>query len=271
MASGEAAPSGGLGPASDPLSLFMQQRRTSPVSPAGSQGVPSPAGAAVPSASSSQPKSPAGPLSLFDVESSLGRNVSARHGADAQASSHERLECALAPGSNVTFPTITEICELLSARPADVPGAVEILLRSLGPRSLPRRRLKALTILNEVVHDEIVAAHVRRAPGALSILQQLQDTRGTGLGAEADGQIRMFSTELERRIFLAPAEEAPRPRAAAAPRPQAPTPQARGSGLGTGLEDLDPFRRGAQAGGWPARSQASQTYSSLGTENEEWD
>lgn len=200
------------GPASppDPLSMFMQQRKKDPVSPGSSKGTPSPAGATAASEPSSQPLAPASKSLLFDIESSLGQHISARRlgtealGSDAETSPHGQLECLLAPGSNVDFPTITEICEMLSSRPAEVAGAVEILFRALGPRSLPRRRLKALTILNELVHDANVATQVRRAPGALPILQQLQGTRGTGLGAEADGQIRMFSTELERRIFQAP-------------------------------------------------------------------
>lgn len=196
----------------DPLRLFMEQRKTSnPVSPS-SKGT-SPTGGEVPPEPGSQPSSqPTSPH--FDVESSLGRHISARHleaqasGGDSPISPHGKLECALAPGSNVDFPTITEICESLMARPSEASGAVEILFRALGPKSLPRRRFKALTILNELVYDPNVALLVKRAPGSLSILQRLQTTRRSGLGESADEQIRMFSTELERRIFTTQVEEA---------------------------------------------------------------
>lgn len=208
-AEAEGGGDGPSAPVADPLSLLLQQRRN-PVSPASAKGPPTPAGANAqpPFQGRSQPTSPL--AHLFDVESSLGKEVSARH-LDAQASgeewtvsTHGRLECALAPGSNVDFPTITEISEALLERPSDVPGTVEILCRALGLRSLPRRRLKALTILNELVYDTNVSAHVKRAPGAMVILQQLQGTRGSGLGAEADGQIRMFATEIERICFQEP-------------------------------------------------------------------
>jgi len=188
----------------------MKQRKSvgNPVSPGGVDEPPTSAGgasaAAAAGAGRSQPPTPTSPL--FDIEGSLGRGNSARHqatgGSSSLAGPHDRIECALAPGSNVDFPTITEVCELLSARPDDVPGAVEILLQSLGARSLPRRRLKALTILNELVYDAHVARHVWQYPGALQLFQPLQACRGTGLGREADEQIRMFATELERRVFV---------------------------------------------------------------------
>jgi len=258
---------GGSAPV-DPLRMFMSQRKDSSSNPVSPSGVSvKSAGANVPPATgSSQPPTPTSPH--FDIESSLGSGISSRHqatvGGDLEHTPHARLECALAPGSNVDFPTITEICETLSARPDDVPGAVDILLNSLGPKSLPRRRLKALTILNELMYDDKVAYHVRRWRGALQFLQPLQACRGSGLGTEADGQIRMFATELDRRLFSQPEEPAPNPGAfkpagtqLSGPRlagPQAPVdgrvaggPQAPVDGRVAGEAAADVFREGKQA------------------------
>lgn len=214
----------------DPLSRFLVQRKKTdvnidvpPPSPTRSQNSASQIGSSSnpisPSSLSSSHLSPA----HFDVEGSLGNDVSARRLASTPAGSEHlsptssaRLECALAPGSNVDFPTITEVCEQLNANPQDVAHCVEILVKALGERSLPRRRLKSLTILNELVYDKNVAEHFQKMPYVLAMLRRLQTARGTGLGPAADEQIRMFSTELERKVFP---DAADLPAAEAAPAP----------------------------------------------------
>merc|ERR1719378_363996 len=98
---------------------------------------------------------------------------------------------------------ITDICERVAAEPREATEAVQLLLGAFGDRGAhPRRRLKALTIMNELVYDERACAELRAAPGAREALQELQQTRDTGLGDATDEHMRMFATELERVCFL---------------------------------------------------------------------
>mmetsp|Transcript_110828 Transcript_110828/g.213525 ORF Transcript_110828/g.213525 Transcript_110828/m.213525 type:complete len:470 (-) Transcript_110828:49-1458(-) len=151
---------------------------------------------------------------LFDVAATLGRNQRKVTGAqsvddagaeqisDSALTTRQRIENALAASSNVDFPTVTEICERVAAQPQEAKEAVLLLLRVFSDRNCHfRRRLKALTIMHELVYDQRAAEELRAAPSALGSLRDLQQTHNTGLGDDADGHIRMFATELERRCY----------------------------------------------------------------------
>jgi len=195
------------------LSLLLSQRRkesttSAPASPSAAaragtrQGSP-------PSPGSGQPdRGKSNVESLFDVETSLGREVSSRHGhagailGDSADTAMRRIERALAPGSNVDFPTVADISERVLAVPEEAAQAVRILVSAFSDeRAPPRRRLKALTIMNELAYDARAAEELRAHPDLLPSLRRLQAARNTGLGEAADAQIRMFATELQRRCL----------------------------------------------------------------------
>eukprot|EP00928_Gymnodinium_smaydae_P011244 TRINITY_DN14174_c0_g1_i3.p1 TRINITY_DN14174_c0_g1~~TRINITY_DN14174_c0_g1_i3.p1 ORF type:complete len:875 (+),score=169.74 TRINITY_DN14174_c0_g1_i3:347-2626(+) len=97
---------------------------------------------------------------------------------------------------------VTEICEQVAREPRQVAEAVRLLHDAFaengGP---PRRKLKALTIMHELMYDKNAAAELREVHGARNALWKLQSTHNSGLGESADEQIRMFATEIERTCF----------------------------------------------------------------------
>jgi len=197
----------------DPLSLLLNQRSkksttSAPASPSTAAAAGTRQGSP-PSPGSGQPnRGKSNVESLFDVESSLGRDVSSRHGhagaitGDSADTAMRRIERALAPGSNVDFPTVADISERVLAVPEEATQAVRILVGAFSDeRTPPRRRLKALTIMNELAYDARAAEELRARPDLLPSLRRLQAARNTGLGEAADAQIRMFATELQRRCL----------------------------------------------------------------------
>lgn len=122
------------------------------------------------------------------------------------------VQAALLPGSSVNFPQITEICERAAAEPCELEGAVWFLVGALrdGYADL-RKKLKALTISNEMMYDEAAVAIFRASPGLPEALERLRGTKNTGLGAAVDDNIRMLATEVDRICF----SEGGRPRARA--------------------------------------------------------
>jgi len=109
---------------------------------------------------------------------------------------------ALSPGSNVDFPMITNICERVARQPREAAEAVRLLHGAFSEQQAPpRRRLKAITIMHELIHDQRAVSEFHEVPGARDALWQLQSTHGTGLGDSADEQVRMFATEVEKACF----------------------------------------------------------------------
>eukprot|EP00931_Biecheleriopsis_adriatica_P041553 TRINITY_DN23740_c0_g1_i1.p1 TRINITY_DN23740_c0_g1~~TRINITY_DN23740_c0_g1_i1.p1 ORF type:complete len:837 (+),score=167.88 TRINITY_DN23740_c0_g1_i1:25-2511(+) len=156
----------------------------------------------------------------FDVESSLGRvplggpspsSSSTPQQASLQGAASlphsaltvgEQIFQALAAGSTVDFPMVTEICERVSKEPREAPEAVRLLVDAFADRKGPaRRKLKALTIMNELMYDMRAVDEVRNVHGVRDALWSLQATAGTGLGSGPDEQIRMFATEVEKKVF----------------------------------------------------------------------
>lgn len=146
---------------------------------------------------------------LLDVDRTLGSGMAeptCRASDDILGESAltagQRISNALAASSNVDFPMITDICERVFAAPQEAAEAVELLVQAFGDRTAhPRRRLKALTIMHELVYDQRARAELRDAEGARQALEELQQARNTGLGDATDEHIRMFATELERLCF----------------------------------------------------------------------
>ncbi|CAE7413868.1 MTMR2, partial [Symbiodinium microadriaticum] len=146
---------------------------------------------------------PAKGLFDFDVESTLSRKPAFTSGGEpAEPTIGERIFQALAAGSNVDFPTVTEICDRVAKEPREVPEAVRLLAGAFAEKGgLPRRKLKALTIMNELLYDKRAEAELRQVHGVRDALWTLQTTSNSGLGPEADEQIRMFATEVEKKCF----------------------------------------------------------------------
>ncbi|CAE7242697.1 MTMR2 [Symbiodinium sp. CCMP2592] len=103
---------------------------------------------------------------------------------------------------------VTEICDRVAKEPREaalaiaVPEAVRLLAGAFAEKGgLPRRKLKALTIMNELLYDKRAEAELRQVHGVRDALWTLQTTSNSGLGPEADEQIRMFATEVEKKCF----------------------------------------------------------------------
>jgi len=165
--------------------------------------------------------------SLFDVQSSLGGAGTAASpssaGGGRSFSVTDRINQALAPASNVDFPMVTEICEALTSDPSATSDAIRLLCNSFSePRGPPRKKLKALTIMNELKHDPRAAQEVKKVPGARDALWELQSFSGSGLGNSVDEQIRMFATEIEKTCYGSAGDPfaMPAPRADTSAMPQ---------------------------------------------------
>eukprot|EP00929_Paragymnodinium_shiwhaense_P102213 TRINITY_DN65409_c0_g1_i1.p1 TRINITY_DN65409_c0_g1~~TRINITY_DN65409_c0_g1_i1.p1 ORF type:complete len:901 (+),score=109.13 TRINITY_DN65409_c0_g1_i1:69-2705(+) len=172
----------------DPLSSLLQQKK-----PVANDSV---AAAPPPTNSASSNNS-----SFFDVETSLGARPSL-FGDPSEETIGERIYRALAPATNVDFPMITEICERAAKEPREATEAVRLLASAFSEARGPaRRKLKALTIMNELMHDKRAAKELGDVRGAREALWSLQTTRDSGLGPSVDEQIRMFATEIERTCF----------------------------------------------------------------------
>lgn len=145
-------------------------------------------------------KAPAkGRLFDFDVESTLSKKIAPPAGAEQTVGEH--LFNALAAGSNVDFPKVTEICERVAKEPQEAAEAVRLLAGAFAENGPPRRKLKALTIMNELLYNPRAVEEMRRVVGVRDTLWKLQATSNSGLGDASDEQIRMFATEVEKKCF----------------------------------------------------------------------
>ncbi|CAE7255800.1 unnamed protein product [Symbiodinium natans] len=102
----------------------------------------------------------------------------------------------------VDFPQITEICELLAAKPQEAPEAVKLLVSALRDKDAPvRKKLKALTITNEMLYDERAVLCFREAPSLPAALATLRVLQDSGLSEYVDENIRMLATEIDKVCF----------------------------------------------------------------------
>eukprot|EP00445_Apocalathium_hangoei_P004250 CAMPEP_0203856284 /NCGR_PEP_ID=MMETSP0359-20131031/10089_2 /ASSEMBLY_ACC=CAM_ASM_000338 /TAXON_ID=268821 /ORGANISM="Scrippsiella Hangoei, Strain SHTV-5" /LENGTH=585 /DNA_ID=CAMNT_0050772877 /DNA_START=86 /DNA_END=1839 /DNA_ORIENTATION=- len=112
------------------------------------------------------------------------------------------VRAALLPGSNVNFPQITEICERTISQPQELEGAVRLLVAALRDRYADfRKKLKALTISNEMMYDDTAVAYFQACFGLSETLTALRGARGSPLGAAMDENIRMLATEIDKTCF----------------------------------------------------------------------
>lgn len=112
------------------------------------------------------------------------------------------VRSALLPGSNVNFPQITEICERIAAEPPEGLQAVQLLVAAMRDVNAPfRKKLKALTISNELLYDDKAVACFRTFAGFQQALMALRVVQNTGLTAYVDENIRMLATEVEKVCF----------------------------------------------------------------------
>lgn len=110
---------------------------------------------------------------------------------------------ALAPESNVDFPKLTEICERAEKQPAELNQAVIDLVRTLRDQHYPmRKKLKALTIVNEMCYDERAVGMLSQAQRFQEDLQKLRNVYNSDLGTQGDENVRMLATEIEKNCFF---------------------------------------------------------------------
>jgi len=122
--------------------------------------------------------------------------------APPPASAAGLVRAALLPSSNVNFPQITEICERVAAEPPEAAEAVGLLVYALRDNYAPyRKKLKALTISNEMMYDELARSTFRTVDGLQEVLGVLRSVRNSGLGSAMDDNIRMLATEIEKNCF----------------------------------------------------------------------
>ncbi|CAK9005030.1 unnamed protein product [Durusdinium trenchii] len=109
---------------------------------------------------------------------------------------------ALLPGSKVDFPQITEICELISEKPQEASEAIRLLVAAMRDKDVPfRKKLKALTITNEMLYDERAVLGFREVPGLQPALTTLRAVKDSGLSEYVDENLRMLATEVEKVCF----------------------------------------------------------------------
>lgn len=112
------------------------------------------------------------------------------------------VRAALLPDTSVNFPVITEICDRIADNPAERGAAVEFLGVSLADAYAPfRKKLKALTIANEMMYDPScvdVFRSIDRLHEALGVLRTVRDS---GLSNHVDENIRMLATEIDKVCF----------------------------------------------------------------------
>ncbi len=77
---------------------------------------------------------------------------------------------------NLDFPTITDICETANEAPYEISESVRLLGQAL--REGSRSKLKAVTLLNEMLYDSRVAWCVSQDRNLLAMVKQLQGFRG---------------------------------------------------------------------------------------------
>ncbi|CAE8647845.1 unnamed protein product, partial [Polarella glacialis] len=123
--------------------------------------------------------------------------------AEERASAAGLLAEALAPGSRVDFPCVTEICQRVADRPAESRRGMDLLFSALADKATHqdarRRKLKALTIAHELLYDENVLQEFASRPlEPLILLESLAEC--SGLGEQAEETIRMLASEVRRRV-----------------------------------------------------------------------
>lgn len=110
---------------------------------------------------------------------------------------------ALLPGSKVDFPQITEICDLVGGSfPQEGPEAIKVLVTAMRDKDVPfRKKLKALTITNEMLYDERAVLGFREMPGLQPALANLRAVKDSGLSEYVDENLRMLATEVDKVCF----------------------------------------------------------------------
>jgi len=116
-------------------------------------------------------------------------------------SAADLAKAALQPGSNVSFPQITEICERCEAEPVEVLAAVGVLSAALSSGQSMRQTLQALTIANEMMYNDQAVYAFQAEPGLYEALQRLRCVRDSGLGLAVDENVRMLATEVSKICF----------------------------------------------------------------------
>mmetsp|Transcript_97707 Transcript_97707/g.173153 ORF Transcript_97707/g.173153 Transcript_97707/m.173153 type:complete len:453 (+) Transcript_97707:86-1444(+) len=118
---------------------------------------------------------------------------------------------ALLPGSSVNFPQITEICERIVEEPSEARDAVNLLTAALSDTYASfQKKLKALTICNEMMYDDSLVIMFSSAERLRDALLALRSARDTGLGAPIDENIRMLATEVDKVVFPLDGQQQPK-------------------------------------------------------------
>eukprot|EP00747_Dinoflagellata_sp_TGD_P033291 gnl/TRDRNA2_/TRDRNA2_136528_c0_seq1.p1 gnl/TRDRNA2_/TRDRNA2_136528_c0~~gnl/TRDRNA2_/TRDRNA2_136528_c0_seq1.p1 ORF type:complete len:539 (+),score=111.24 gnl/TRDRNA2_/TRDRNA2_136528_c0_seq1:92-1708(+) len=141
-------------------------------------------------------------LAFWRSESWIDIWSGAKLKSPASGSAEALVWSALLPSSSVNFPQITEICERVTEKPNEAESAVRLLVQALRDSFAPmRKKLKALTISNEMMYDQFAVAVFIATDGLREALAVLRDTRNTELGDYVDENIRMLAAEIEKNCF----------------------------------------------------------------------
>jgi hypothetical protein len=118
--------------------------------------------------------------------------------AEDNASTESLVRDALQPESQLGFPQITEICDRLEAKPEEIPAAVSLLVGVLHEPESFQLKLKALTIILEMLYNVEVIPWFSLEHGFSAAITELRNARNTSLGETAESSIRMLATEIEK-------------------------------------------------------------------------
>jgi hypothetical protein len=92
------------------------------------------------------------------------------------------------------------MCERLEGQPQEISSTVSVLIGVLGAPGNFHAKLKALTIINEMLYNTRIVEALGEEGSFVGIMKTLQNARETGLGAEMDANMRMLATEINRQI-----------------------------------------------------------------------
>jgi len=110
------------------------------------------------------------------------------------------VEQAMCPDATVDFPRLTEICNHIESTDEELDETVHFLFAHL--RRDPKRQLKALTIINEMLYYQDVVTTISMQKEWIEQLEVIRtDTNKSVLGDEMDGFKRIFASEIKRRCW----------------------------------------------------------------------
>jgi len=116
---------------------------------------------------------------------------------------HELLEQALAVGGRVDFPVVTEICERVCGNVMELRALMHILALSLQETYDPElsKQLKVVTVMHELLYDELAQQVMIETPGLVVSLQKLRKHSSNSSAGCARELVLILASEILRHLL----------------------------------------------------------------------